>query len=162
MGCASEMQSKLPVIEFTKENLDPNFNSWISTRENVELFDLPIETKVLDTSEYPGHGFLGQQPLVPLYETLGIENATTPHGVHKFTNLMWPNGNDSFCESIRKYSELVGEFDQIVMRMVSESYGTEKDYETILGSMTYLLKLFKYRGPKEHEKKVGLSPHTDK
>ncbi|KAL3528817.1 hypothetical protein ACH5RR_008139 [Cinchona calisaya] len=192
MGYANEMQNKLPVIEFTKENSHPHSTSWISTRENVvraledyscfianydkisleiheaifraskELFDLPVETKILNTSEYPGHGFLGQQPLIPLYESLGIENTTTPQGVQRFTNLMWPNGNDSFRESVLLYSKLVGKFDQIVMRMVSESYGIEKDYETIRESMTYLLKLIKYRGPKELEKKVGLSPHTDK
>lgn len=51
------------------------------------------------------------------------------------------------------------------MRMVSETYGVEKDGETLLGSMYYLLRFIKYqKGPipeNENEKNIGLFPHTD-
>lgn len=119
-------QHNLPIIDFTKKNLDPSSSSWLSTRQDVvraledygcfiaiydklpldlheaifraseELFDLPQETKVLNTSGTPSHGYVGQEPVIPLYEGLGIENATTFQGVQKFTNLLWPNGNDFF------------------------------------------------------------------
>lgn len=71
-----------------------------------ELFDLPVETKVLNTSTTPSHGYVGQVPLIPLYEGLGIENVTTSAGVHQFTNLMWPSGNRRFrsvCHHHRCY-----------------------------------------------------------
>lgn len=61
-----------------------------------ELFDLPVETKVLNTSTTPSHGYVGQVPLIPLYEGLGIENATTLPAVDHFTHLMWPCGNRRF------------------------------------------------------------------
>lgn len=61
-----------------------------------ELFDLPVETKVLNTSTTPSHGYVGQVPLIPLYEGLGIENATTLPAVDQFTHLMWPCGNRRF------------------------------------------------------------------
>ncbi|XP_027166189.1 probable 2-oxoglutarate-dependent dioxygenase AOP1 [Coffea eugenioides] len=182
----------LPVIDFTKKNLDPSSSFWPSTRQAVvraledygcfialydevtlelneaifraseELFDLPTEIKVLNTSNTPSHGYVGQEPIIPLYEGLGIENATTLDGVQKFTNLLWPNGNHSFSETAFSYSKIVAELDQIVMRMVSEAYGIEKNYESLLGSMSYLLRLIKYRRPHENEKNLGIVPHTDK
>lgn len=61
-----------------------------------QLFDLPLETKLLNTSNTPSHGYVGQEPVVPLYEGLGIEDVTTPLGAQTFTNLMWPSGNEAF------------------------------------------------------------------
>ncbi|CAI9114062.1 OLC1v1014681C1 [Oldenlandia corymbosa var. corymbosa] len=182
----------LPVIDLTKNNVDPNSSSWSTTRSNVvraledygcfvaifdkvspeldkaifgaaeELFDLPVESKVLNTSKTPSHGYVGQEPVVPLYEGLGIENATTLEGVQTFTNLLWPNGNSNFRETALSFSRIVAELDQLVMIMVCETYGIEKEYESLLGSMSYLLRLIKYRGPEENEKNLGIVPHTDK
>ena len=47
------------------------------------------------------------------------------------------------------------------MRMVAETYGVEKDCESLLGSIYYLLRLIKYRAPREDESNVGLFPHAD-
>ncbi|KAM7483698.1 hypothetical protein LguiB_008281 [Lonicera macranthoides] len=182
----------LPVIEFSMKNLQPGTSTWLSTSKDVvraledygsfiamydkfsidqreaifqsseELFDLPTETKILNTSDTPSHGYVGQEPIIPLYEGLGIENATTLEGAQSFTNLMWPSGNPQFCETTLSFSKMVAELDQMVMTMVSESYGIEKYYESLLRSTSYLLRLIKYRGPKEKERNVGIVPHTDK
>lgn len=117
---------KLPVIDLSAKNLNPNSSSWVTTCSEVtraleeygcfiamydgvsqqlhdaifiasqELFDLPTEVKILNISDTPSHGYVGQIPVVPLYEGLGIENATTTEGAEKFTKLMWPSGNQSF------------------------------------------------------------------
>lgn len=60
------------------------------------LFDLPMETKVKNISDKAYHGYVGQIPFLPLLESLGIENATSVHGVKSFTNSMWPTGNHKF------------------------------------------------------------------
>ncbi|CAA3026135.1 probable 2-oxoglutarate-dependent dioxygenase AOP1 [Olea europaea subsp. europaea] len=116
----------LPIIDFAKNNLKPGSSSWLSLskdvvraledygcfiviysevsselhqaifREAEELFDLPTEMKVLNISDTPSHGYVGQEPIIPLYEGLGIENATTFEGVQRFTNLLWPSGNGRF------------------------------------------------------------------
>ncbi|KAI3674568.1 hypothetical protein L2E82_52172 [Cichorium intybus] len=64
-----------------------------------ELFNPPTEVKVLNPSDTdtPYNGYIGQIPAMPLYESLGIENATTTEGAEKFTKHMWPSGNESFC-----------------------------------------------------------------
>jgi isopenicillin N synthase-like dioxygenase len=183
---------KLPVIDFSKESLLSGTNSWSSTQDEVvraleeygcfiatynkvsldlhnaifraskELLDLPRETKITNISKTPSHGYVGQEAVIPLYEGLGIANATTLEGAQTFTNLMWPLGNDFFCETTLLFARLLADLDQMVMRMVSESYGIEKDYETLLGSTTYLLRLIKYRGPETNETNLGIIPHTDK
>ena len=62
-----------------------------------ELLDLPMETKVRRANARPGAtGYLGNIPALPLYESVGIENADTPEGAEHFTNIMWPQGNDTF------------------------------------------------------------------
>ena len=41
-------------------------------------------------------GYIGQIPIVPLYESMGIDDANTMEGMQKFEKVMWPNGNDGF------------------------------------------------------------------
>ncbi|KAL0415298.1 UNVERIFIED_CONTAM: putative 2-oxoglutarate-dependent dioxygenase AOP1.2 [Sesamum latifolium] len=182
----------LPTIHFSGKNLEPGSTPWLSTSKDVvraleeygcfvaiyekfpremheaifraseELFDLPTDVKVQNTSDTPSHGYVGQEPIIPLYEGLGIENATTHEGVEKFTNLLWPSGNDRFRETALEYSRLVAKLDQMVMRMVSESYGIESSYESLLGATSCLLRIIKYRKPEEGESGLGIVPHTDK
>ncbi|XP_027168371.1 probable 2-oxoglutarate-dependent dioxygenase AOP1 [Coffea eugenioides] len=183
-------QNQLPVVDFTGETLNPSSTRWLSTREEIvraleeygcfianydkvslelhqaiflasqELFELPTETKVLNTSDSPSHGYMAHRR-IPLLEALGIENATTVDGVQRFTNILWPNGNNHFSETALSYSKLVAELNHVVMRMVAETYGVEKDCESLLGSIYYLLRLIKYRAPREDESNVGLFPHAD-
>ncbi|KAK4481904.1 hypothetical protein RD792_012816 [Penstemon davidsonii] len=182
----------LPTIDFSEKNLESGSSCWISTSKDVvraleehgcfiatfskfslemhqsifraseELFDLPTDVKVLNNSDTFSHGYVGQVPIIPLYESLGIENALTLQGPKKFTNLLWPSGNDYFCETAMEYSKLMAELDQVVMRMVSQVYGIEKSYESLLESTSYLLKFIKYRGPESDETSLGIVPHTDK
>lgn len=117
---------KLPVIDFTKEDMKPGTDSWVSARGEsvsaleeygcfvalydkvsaevhdkifkglVELFDLPTNVKVQNKSTKPLYGYVGQIPIVPLYESMGIDNANTLQGIQSFTKVMWPHGNDDF------------------------------------------------------------------
>lgn len=63
-----------------------------------ELFDLPLETKMKNVSDKPYHGFLDHRApfVLPLHQSLGIENATSFQAVHSFVNLLWPSGNHHF------------------------------------------------------------------
>ncbi|GFY92690.1 2-oxoglutarate (2OG) and Fe(II)-dependent oxygenase superfamily protein [Actinidia rufa] len=131
----------------------------------VELFDLPTETKAQNIApeDKPYFGYFGQVPLLPLYESMGIDEAPTLQGTQAFTNLMWPKGNAHFCETVQSYAKLVSELEQTVMRMVFESYGVEKNRcESHIQSTTYLLRVMKYRSPQMGEPSVGVNPHTDK
>ncbi|KAF9612984.1 hypothetical protein IFM89_004788 [Coptis chinensis] len=188
----SESPLRLPTIDFSNVDLKPGTIVWNSVKLQVkealeefgcfeavyhqvpaelhkalfssleELFDLPLQTKFQNRSSKPFHGYVGQYPMVPLYESMGIEDAPALEIAENFTNMMWPEGNANFCKTVYSYSKQVTELDQVVRRMVLESLGVEKYYDEHVESTTYLLRVMKYKGPQTNETKLGLNSHTDK
>ncbi|GMN37299.1 hypothetical protein TIFTF001_006715 [Ficus carica] len=188
----SQTVHKIPVIDFTKENLKPGTDEWILACKEIrhafeeygcfeavydkiplqlhnsvfaaaeDLFGLPLETKMQKTSEKPYHSYYGQFSVVPLYESLGIDNPTTLEGSQKFTNLMWPAGNDSFRETTQTISKLLVELYEMATRMVFDSYGVERLHVSNLTLTSYLLRFFKYRTRQTNETDVGLQCHVDR
>ncbi|XP_062016002.1 probable 2-oxoglutarate-dependent dioxygenase AOP1 [Rosa rugosa] len=188
----SETPLKLPTIDFSMQNLKPGTTEWDSIRARVhfaleeygcfealfnkvpsdvrkgifeateELFDLPLQTKLRNVSQKPFHGYVGQYPMVPLYESMGIEEATVDGQVQSFTNIFWPQQNPNFSKTVHSFSEKLSELDQIIRRMILESLGLEKYLEEHIGSTNYLLRVMKYKGPQTSETKLGLNSHTDK
>ncbi|XP_031254329.1 2-oxoglutarate-dependent dioxygenase AOP3-like [Pistacia vera] len=93
-----------------------------------------------------------------------IEFATNKEACKNFTNVLWPKGNDRFCEIAHTFANMVAALQQLVMRMLFESYGIdEKHYESQRRSTTYLLRFLNYRKCHKTEKNTAaLSGHTDK
>ncbi|KAK8561332.1 hypothetical protein V6N13_149493 [Hibiscus sabdariffa] len=121
-----ESQVKLPVIDFSEENLKPGSSAWASACTDVrraleecgcfeakfekmhrqvhdaafagaeELFGLPTEVKMRNTNDKHGFHYVGQLKSMPLHESLGVENPTSFDATANFTRLMWPDGNDRF------------------------------------------------------------------
>ncbi|KAB1218616.1 putative 2-oxoglutarate-dependent dioxygenase AOP1.2 [Morella rubra] len=183
---------KLPVIDFSNPDLKPGTPNWDSLKAQVrqaleeygcfealfnkvqlelrkellgeieELFDLPLQTKLRNVSKKPYHGYLGQYPWLPLYESMGIDDANIPEKVENVANIFWPEGKQSFCNTIQSFSEQVAELDQIIRRMVLESLGVEKYLNEHMESTNYLLRVMKYEGPLTTDTKLGLTAHRDK
>lgn len=66
-------------------------------------------------------------------------------------------------ECAYSFAKLAEELDQMVTRMIFESYGLhDKYYESYTASITYLLRLLKNRAPKVDEATLGFVTHTDK
>ncbi|XP_034696503.1 probable 2-oxoglutarate-dependent dioxygenase AOP1.2 [Vitis riparia] len=133
-----ETLRKIPIVDFSKENLKPSTDSWFPACNNVrhaleeygcfmavydqvplgvyntvfgamrELFDLPIEIKKQNIIDKPYQGYTSESPVDPLHQGMGIDNA----------KVMWPAGNEHFCESVHCYSKLLSELEQTVMRMI--------------------------------------------
>jgi isopenicillin N synthase-like dioxygenase len=117
---------KLPVIDFSMENLKSGTSSWFSKCNNVKsafeeygcfvavydkvslelhnsmfgtlegLFDLPKDTKIRNTYDKPYFGYVREEPSKIVPESMGIDDATTLEGTQYFSNLMWPSGNHHF------------------------------------------------------------------
>ncbi|KAB1218618.1 putative 2-oxoglutarate-dependent dioxygenase AOP1.2 [Morella rubra] len=188
----SDSPLKLPVIDFSNPDLKPGTPDWDSMKAQVrqaleeygcfealfnkvqlelrkalldaidELFELPLQTKLRNVSKKPYHGYVGQYPMVPLYESMGIDDANIPEKVENVANIFWPEGKQSFCNTIQSFSEQVSELDQMIRRMVLESLGVEKYLDEHMGSTNYLLRVMKYKGPQTTDTKLGLTAHTDK
>ncbi|KAM1091379.1 hypothetical protein FF1_018874 [Malus domestica] len=92
------------------------------------LFDLPVETKCQKNSD---PSYVSQYSFLHLYKSLGVEYAT---------NMMWPAGNDEFCEKAYTFSNLVAELTKLVTKMVFDIYGVERLYESHMASTNYLLR----------------------
>ncbi|GMN37307.1 hypothetical protein TIFTF001_006705 [Ficus carica] len=187
----SQTDEKIPVIEFTEKNLKPGSDLWDLACKQIrhgleeygcfeavydkvptelhnsifsaakELFDLPIETKEQKTSDRPGANYVGQDPFVPLYESLGLDNPTSFEATESFTRIMWPAGNDTFRESVRSFSKPVAELYETATRMVFDSYGVGRLYDSHIESAFYRVRFFKYSAPKPNESNVGMPTHID-
>ncbi|KAB5574129.1 hypothetical protein DKX38_001323 [Salix brachista] len=188
----SETSLKLPIIDFSNLCQNPGAAEWDLVKSQVrkaleeygcfealfdkipaeirkailgaveELFDLPLQTKMLNASKKPYHGYVGQYPQVPLFESMGIDDATIAEEVESMTRILWPQGNQNFSNTIVSFSEQVSELDQIVRRMIVESLGLEKYLDEHMNSTNHLLRVMKYKGPETTETKLGLTSHTDK
>ncbi|GMI93850.1 hypothetical protein like AT1G52820 [Hibiscus trionum] len=187
----SHSPSKLPAIDFTKPELKPGTDQWDSVKAQVqqalqefgcfealfdkfplefretifsaleELFDLPLEIKTRNVSKTPYHGYIGQHPKIPLFESIGFDDAHVLENVEAQTRTFWPQGNTSFSEIMQSYAKGLRELDQMIRRMILEIFEIEKYMDEHMESSEYLLKVMRYKGPRTSEPQVGLGPHTD-
>nr|XP_027106527.1 probable inactive 2-oxoglutarate-dependent dioxygenase AOP2 isoform X3 [Coffea arabica] len=129
-----------------------------------KLFDLPVETKKKNTSDTLFFGYICDDRDPSIRENMGIENSTDIEEVKKFSKLMWPQGNDdNFSGIIHECANLLSELEQVVIRMVFESYGVEKlKCDSHIDSIMYVLRFNNYKAPGVDEKTVIAPPHTDK
>lgn len=125
MGTETSPSVKLPVIDFSIQPLKPG-TEWDLVRSQVrqaleefgcfealfgkisldtrraifdtiqELFDLPLQTKLRNVSKKPFHGYVGQYPQVPLFESMAIDDANIHENVESLANILWPQGNPNF------------------------------------------------------------------
>ncbi|CAJ1972130.1 unnamed protein product [Sphenostylis stenocarpa] len=130
-----------------------------------ELFDLPEETKRKETSKKPYRGYNCGCPVIPLSQSFGIDDAPLPQTALAFTNLMWPQGNPHFCETLNSTSSKLLDLSLVIMKMLVEAYGLPKEYtsdiEELKSSSNF--RLMKYKVPESGEVcETALLPHTDK
>ncbi|KAA0058791.1 putative inactive 2-oxoglutarate-dependent dioxygenase AOP2 isoform X2 [Cucumis melo var. makuwa] len=127
-----------------------------------ELFELPIERKKMNKYEKPFNGYVGELRTLPLHESLGIDDATNFNGVQSFSHLMWPEGNHHFSATLHSFAKIAEELDKMVTKMIFESYGVEKYYNSHADSITYLLRILKNKAPQSPDPTLCLVDHTDK
>ncbi|PRQ41254.1 putative oxoglutarate/iron-dependent dioxygenase, non-heme dioxygenase domain-containing protein [Rosa chinensis] len=185
------LPKELPIINFSL--LKPGTSSWASTCKQVrcaleeygcfvalyqqvspqlmdnifgqsrDLFEVPLENKVRNTSEEPYRGYIGPNQLMPLYESVAIDNVTSPQETQKFRDLMWPYGKTNFCEITDLFAKLVGDLENTVGKMIFESFGIpQEQYESLASSNSHLLRFLKYRTPEESDTVIRFPSLTDK
>ncbi|PON89436.1 Oxoglutarate/iron-dependent dioxygenase [Trema orientale] len=188
----SQTEHKIPVINFSEENLKPGSDSWVLASKQIrygleeygcfeivydnfplqlhqsifdaakEVLDLPKETKMQKTSDRPGAlSYVAPNPAVPLYENIAIYNPSTLEGAESFTNIMWPQGNRNFRDTVHSFSKRLEELYEITTRMVFENYDVEALFDSFRNSSLHMLRLFKYRARQMNDTNVGLIDHTD-
>ncbi|VVA91450.1 unnamed protein product [Arabis nemorensis] len=130
-----------------------------------ELLDLPLEVKLKNENHKAGHGYITMiSDDQPVHEGLGIDQVNDIQQCRRFSSLMWPNhhDNDRFCETVYAYAKMQAELEQLVIRMLFESYNLDKYAEKHIGETRYLLRLLKYRRLPNGEPNRKFISHTDK
>nr|KYP39565.1 Flavonol synthase/flavanone 3-hydroxylase [Cajanus cajan] len=129
------------------------------------LFDLPEETKKKHTSSKPYSSYNGKSPVIPLCESFGIDEVPLSDAAETFTNLMWPQGNPSFCEILKIMSSKMLALSFIILKMIVEGYGLPQHYICDVENMKSSCnsRLIKYKVPESNDDyKTALLSHTDK
>ncbi|KAJ8555106.1 hypothetical protein K7X08_012602 [Anisodus acutangulus] len=189
MGISKEL--KVPTIDFCNPELKPGTPQWESTKTQVlqalqeygifeavydkvpredifdtskEIFEFPLETKLKTKSTIPMHGYLGQYPMLPAYESLGIADVLKSESVDSIANIFWPDGNPEFGNVLKTFSEPLVELDETIKKMILESLGLKNHIDEFLESYFYNFRFTHYNPGQvkgEEENKPGLSIHTD-
>uniref|UniRef100_A0A2P2IIT3 2-oxoglutarate-dependent dioxygenase DAO n=1 Tax=Rhizophora mucronata TaxID=61149 RepID=A0A2P2IIT3_RHIMU len=129
------------------------------------LFDLPEDTKNKYVSPKPYRSYSGKCSIVPLHESFGIDDPHCLDAAQAFTNLLWPQGNPGFCETLRAMSSKMIELNFLLLKMIFESFGMESHYNSQFEDSTSLLRIMKYKVPpggSSSDSAIGLVAHTDK
>ncbi|GMJ08847.1 hypothetical protein like AT1G52820 [Hibiscus trionum] len=186
---SSGTPAKLPVIDFSNQNLKPGNLEWDSAKHQVrealeeygcfqasldqvmelrdavframeEVFDLPRETKKLYVSDKPFRGYFGHPS--KLLESMMIDEAQIAENIKQgLSTTLWPHGNTSFSKTLVSFTELASRLEKTIRRMILEIFGVEKYMDEHIDSTNYLLKLMKYKAPQTSEPTVGAVAHND-
>jgi len=128
-----------------------------------ELFDLPQEIKEKNISQSnPYYGYTGNVKRIPLFETMGFGDALSLESAQTFTHLMWPEGNTAFCQTINSFGSKLYELGKLILKMIMESYGVEKYYESYVEGSDSVFRAIRYKSPQNNLTELGLTAHIDK
>lgn len=103
----------------------------------------------------------GQNPDALLDQALGIVNAHDPTTAGTITDLLWPDGNDSFRETMKTVSKKMRELVDILMKMICYSYGLDTHCEHLLENTETFLHMIKYAAPMTDKPTLGTAKHVD-
>ncbi|XP_042451984.1 probable 2-oxoglutarate-dependent dioxygenase AOP1 [Zingiber officinale] len=144
-------------FEAVYDRVSPHLRDSLLRMVSQELFPLPREVKIKNSSARLYGGYMGQIPGLA-YESLAITGASDADAVDNFFSLLWPDGNPRASETTLSFSIKVAELEEMVRRMVCEGLGVEK-YQAELSESTmyYMLRLIKYGEEKEGAEEVKLS-----
>ncbi|KAK8712573.1 hypothetical protein V6N13_147810 [Hibiscus sabdariffa] len=188
----SESGVRLPVIDFSKQELKPGSPDWDFTKVQVrealeeyggfealfdkvlevreavfgameELFDLPLPTKQLCVSDKPYCGYHDATEKL-LRESMSVDEAHMFRNIDEgLTNILWAQGNISFSKTMVSFTQIAAGLEKTIRRMVLESFGVEKYTDELNDATNYHLRAIKYgRPPTGGEPTVGAGVHTDK
>ncbi|CAL5205058.1 unnamed protein product [Lathyrus oleraceus] len=128
------------------------------------LFDLPEETKLkyTGTGNYRGYNKL---PGLPHSHSFSIDDAFKSDTTQKFTNLMWPEGNPTFSETLLSFSSKARDLNSLILKMAVEGFGLSEKYISEVEELNSSAnsRMTKYQLPEQNkDSAITCVPHTDK
>jgi len=124
------------------------------------VFKLPTETKQKNVSTVPYGGYIQGGSAAPFYESLGI--GPNFEAIHEFSDLMWPHGNENFCQVMREYLEKKKELCDRIHKIILASLGVSNYYASHFEHCKLWFRMNEYQvSCDESSGLISLPAHTD-
>ncbi|GJN03492.1 hypothetical protein PR202_ga20945 [Eleusine coracana subsp. coracana] len=149
-------------VVITSEALGSEMRQALFDRALPELFALPLENKQRNISSLGKYrGYLGQIPGMAL-ESVRVAQPTDDATVHEFADLLWPDGNPEFCETIVSFGKNMLKLEEMVETLTLEGLGVRaENIGAHLSQLTHGFRLSHYDPPLDKETSISMTPHRD-
>lgn len=125
-----------------------------------DVFKLPAETKEKRVSPLSIASYVKGGPKTPFYESIGI--GPDFEGIEEFSDLMWPHGNQHFCEVMREYFERMKELSDGIHKIILANLGVSNYYASHFEHCKRWLRINKYEATcDEVSGSITFPAHTD-
>ncbi|KAI0510303.1 hypothetical protein KFK09_010904 [Dendrobium nobile] len=125
-----------------------------------ELFSMPATSKFGD-SQLPYQGWFFSKPGFPFF-AIQFADSNALSTIQEYSNNIWPQGNNFFCNAVLNYTKHMQELMQIIHRMILESLGLEDHYESHIESLSYSIRFANYyKDVSDKGDTIALPPHKD-
>jgi len=125
-----------------------------------DVFKLPAETKEKKVSPLAIGSYVKGGPLRPFYESIGV--GPDFEAIEEFSDLMWPHGNQNFCEVMREYFEGMKELSDGIHKIILATLRVSNYYASHFEHCKLWLRMNKYESPcDEASGSVTFPAHTD-
>ncbi|XP_020272500.1 probable 2-oxoglutarate-dependent dioxygenase AOP1 [Asparagus officinalis] len=131
--------------------------------EMEPLFALPAEAKRKAAEGTPQSSLVlpGQTPDAPLQQVFGAVGLQEPETAQALTDILWPDGNDKFCQALQSMNKKMGEMALVLKKMIFQSYGLGEYCDSNVDPTEIGFGMVRYSAPMTDEPTKGLSEHID-
>ncbi|KAK8926435.1 hypothetical protein KSP39_PZI018306 [Platanthera zijinensis] len=126
-----------------------------------EFFDVPELEKLHDPTKVPYHGIFFQKKGFP-FSSHQLSDPNSMAAIQDYSGVIWPEGNNFFCNTMREYAVHMQELIQMIHKMILENLGLKDHHDSHMKSLKYSMRISKYNDDFSTKKgDVVLPAHKD-
>nr|CAB3482937.1 unnamed protein product [Digitaria exilis] len=127
-----------------------------------EIFKLPLETKQRTPTTKGAYGGYSRPVQGLACERIGINEPANGDGVRAFADILWPEGNPEFCETMVSFAKNMLKLDEMLEALVLEGLGVRADsVRAHLDLLDHGIQLSYYGAPPDAETSISMPAHYD-